>query len=491
MLTSLALLDEGLIAIAISSGLFVGTVLLSIRQQQIKIKNKQPPEPNAETLGDYSLQKLGDNGVTDDGDFQLLTSKSANGRDNVMKDMEWYRKRRMEDRMSFHEIYNYQIDTFSRHKSRQSDSTGDRLGSSDTCVEALRTVGMASNQQDFPAINQSNWNHFEGFQRDADCSDDTNAGNVRSAASTLNEKNISIVKSSQPILRETSIGSDAYENLTKMLEGEDLRDEQLCPDDTTQHVIIDEIHQAQNISKLGAQHQSTSFPSVNDEQSTTRQKPRLEPPLLGIPHLRRSHSVDAPLLKNDDLDNYFLRNRIARTQYNASIMPSKLILVRHGQSLGNVDERLYATTPDNAMPLTELGWEQAKAAGIELKRILSSTKSTTTTASSNSECGSVHFILSPYVRTVETFHGIVAAWCDPSEFSYIEDHEQRLNAWYSRLMECGLTWNEDPRIREQDFGNYQEPEMIKQAKRDRHMFGAFYFRFPLGESASDVSVHTF
>jgi broad specificity phosphatase PhoE len=50
----------------------------------------------------------------------------------------------------------------------------------------------------------------------------------------------------------------------------------------------------------------------------------------------------------------------------------------------------------------------------------------------------------------------------------------------------GLTWHEDPRIREQDFGNYQEPEKIKEAKRDRHNFGAFYYRFPYGESASDV-----
>lgn len=50
----------------------------------------------------------------------------------------------------------------------------------------------------------------------------------------------------------------------------------------------------------------------------------------------------------------------------------------------------------------------------------------------------------------------------------------------------GLTWHEDPRIREQDFGNYQDPAKIQQAKRDRHRFGAFYYRFHHGESASDV-----
>jgi hypothetical protein len=39
-----------------------------------------------------------------------------------------------------------------------------------------------------------------------------------------------------------------------------------------------------------------------------------------------------------------------------------------------------------------------------------------------------------------------------------------------------------------DFGNFQDSMKIKLAKRDRHRFGAFYYRFPHGESGSDVSV---
>ena len=84
-------------------------------------------------------------------------------------------------------------------------------------------------------------------------------------------------------------------------------------------------------------------------------------------------------------------------------------------------------------------------------------------------------------------------------------------------MEMGLTWHEDPRIREQDceallsfllvlfvvillrdclnllhfcyrlsVGNYQDPQVIKKAKSERHKFGSFYYRFPHGESGSDV-----
>jgi len=226
----------------------------------------------------------------------------------------------------------------------------------------------------------------------------------------------------------------------------------------------------------------------------------------------KKHSSNEPTMKQS--------RHSARAQYNAKIMPNKVVMIRHGQSMGNIDETLYSTTPDNAMPLTKLGWEQARKAGKHLKD------------SVLAPLESVHFIVSPYARTVETFHGIVSAWCDPDapEFASIPNREMRLQAWYGRLLEMGLTWvrassvvnnsikfhsffltthdssffntvqsssptlsffnyvfqHEDPRIREQDFGNYQVPELIRKAKRDRHRFGIFYYRFPHGESASDV-----
>eukprot|EP01051_Picozoa_sp_SAG22_P017045 SAG22_NODE_2541_length_2462_cov_29.806602_4_plen_153_part_00 len=48
-------------------------------------------------------------------------------------------------------------------------------------------------------------------------------------------------------------------------------------------------------------------------------------------------------------------------------LPTKIIMVRHGQSQGNVDEKLYATTPDNQMPLSEAGKQQATEAGSTLR----------------------------------------------------------------------------------------------------------------------------
>jgi broad specificity phosphatase PhoE len=141
--------------------------------------------------------------------------------------------------------------------------------------------------------------------------------------------------------------------------------------------------------------------------------------------------------------------------------------------MGNINENLYSTTPNNAMPLTKLGWQQARKARQLLdNHVLAKNDS-------------VHFIVSPYSRTVETFHGIVSAWCDPDspEFASTPDRAMRLKAWYGKLLAMGLTWHEDPRIREQDFGNCQCSELIRKAKRDRHRFGVFYCRFPHGESA--------
>ena len=215
--------------------------------------------------------------------------------------------------------------------------------------------------------------------------------------------------------------------------------------------------------------------STTATQSTTADCPSLpmgdrrcssQPSMTDLASLAQQQSIEQKRALN--------RRESAKAEYNSRIMPNKVVLIRHGQSEGNVEESLYATTPDNAMKLTALGWDQAKMSGRELK---------------NNVIGqgeSIHFIVSPYVRTVETFHGILSAWCDPKEFDHIKDPMKRMKAWYGRLSDMGISWHEDPRIREQDFGNYQNTVTIKKCKRERHRFGTFYYRFPHGESASDV-----
>lgn len=70
------------------------------------------------------------------------------------------------------------------------------------------------------------------------------------------------------------------------------------------------------------------------------------------------------------------------------------------------------------------------------------------------------------MRTIETFQGIKKAWTKEAA------HE--------------IPYSEEPRIREQDFGNFQEPLKIRECKAQRRRFGSFFYRFPSGESPADV-----
>lgn len=229
-----------------------------------------------------------------------------------------------------------------------------------------------------------------------------------------------------------------------------------------------------DIDSSGRSTTATSTQSMLSTSTTTDAPPSpmrdrrcsSQPSMTDLASLAQQQSIEQKRALN--------RRESAKAERNSRIMPNKVVLIRHGQSEGNVEESLYATTPDNAMKLTALGWDEAKMAGRELK------------GSVLGKDESIHFIVSPYVRTVETFHGILSAWCDPKEFDHIKDPLKRMKAWYGRLSDMGISWHEDPRIREQDFGNYQDPVAIKKCKRERHRFGTFYYRFPHGESASDV-----
>lgn len=440
--------------------------------------------------------------------------------------MDWYAKRRHEDRLSFHEIdYNINSNTGTNiHASHTSSNTSSIPTTLFRTTAASADVSLpqppmphpplphssssfeSAPSQHFPATsNNCNWNHFEGYHdttkncvdyeslNDDEATNDADRNNVTGSNNT--NTNHCSSETTETTNRRRRHHSDGPPTITptksqwppapprrglshrSVTEGSiPLAQQPLLLSTTTSSVNTNNnniMSGAGIVSKLWSLRRTNSVPELAAATGGEDAKPN-SPPLL------QQH----------------VQNRAARSKYNASIMPNRLILIRHGQSLGNIDEKLYATTADNAMPLTQLGWEQAKAAGRQVRSMTQNNNATNDTnnnhtassSSNNNNNGSVHFVMSPYVRTVETFHGIASAWCDPSEFAHMADREERLQAWYARLHEMGLTWNEDPRIREQDFGNYQEPDKIKQAKRDRYRFGAFYYRFPYGESASDVSV---
>jgi len=130
-------------------------------------------------------------------------------------------------------------------------------------------------------------------------------------------------------------------------------------------------------------------------------------------------------------------------------MPRMIILLRHGESLGNVKEHVYQVIPDWCIPLTENGREQARKAGLEILDEIGERK--------------VAVFYSPYSRTVETLESLLEV-VPPNRLVLVQ---------------------EEPRIREQDFGNFQTSEM-KEMKQERKRFGRFFYRFPNGESGADV-----
>lgn len=122
----------------------------------------------------------------------------------------------------------------------------------------------------------------------------------------------------------------------------------------------------------------------------------------------------------------------------------RIILLRHAESIGNIDELAYTRTPDHALPLTAFGESQAVSAGPEVRALLH---------------GEVAAYVSPYVRALRTFAllGVPAERVVP-----------------------------EPRLREQDWGNLQDPVEQELEKRRRHEYGHFFYRLPHGESGADV-----
>lgn len=102
--------------------------------------------------------------------------------------------------------------------------------------------------------------------------------------------------------------------------------------------------------------------------------------------------------------------------------PKRIILLRHGESLGNVDESLYAEIPDWKIPLTRRGEKQSLKAAKDLHAL---TKNE-----------SLFCYCSPYTRTKESW-------------DIIKEHLEA----QGDVEVIGT--REEPRIAEQQFGNFQ------------------------------------
>ncbi|CAM9658412.1 unnamed protein product, partial [Hapterophycus canaliculatus] len=52
------------------------------------------------------------------------------------------------------------------------------------------------------------------------------------------------------------------------------------------------------------------------------------------------------------------------------IKPERIIIVRHGESLGNLDESTYVHVPDWKIPLTKKGFGDGQRAGEKIKEYI-------------------------------------------------------------------------------------------------------------------------
>lgn len=159
--------------------------------------------------------------------------------------------------------------------------------------------------------------------------------------------------------------------------------------------------------------------------------------------------------------------------------PRLIILIRHAQSEGNsklinsaqtlifiimtgLENRdIHQSVPDHRVKLTSDGWAQACDAGRRLRTLLRPDDK-------------IHFFTSPYRRTRDTTEGILTTLTSDTDGP-------------SPFRRANIKVYEEPRLREQDFGNFQpcsaEMERMWQERAD---YGHFFYRIPNGESAADA-----
>jgi 2,3-bisphosphoglycerate-dependent phosphoglycerate mutase len=146
----------------------------------------------------------------------------------------------------------------------------------------------------------------------------------------------------------------------------------------------------------------------------------------------------------------------------------RIFLVRHGESVGNLNEKAYRQFGDHNVPLTEFGYRQAVEAGRTIASYLSQLP--------RPGFRKVRIWYSPYLRTRQTKDALVEVL--PGDV-------------------VGAI-HEDYLLREQDFGLFTEiydqaeqkqkfPDEFEKWARLRNNSGKFYARPPDGESRADVA----
>ena len=144
----------------------------------------------------------------------------------------------------------------------------------------------------------------------------------------------------------------------------------------------------------------------------------------------------------------------------------RILLVRHGESLGNIDKTVHARLPDHAIPLSEKGQEQAREAGRFLSEFYGNLPHPPT---------SIRIWTSPYERTRQTAQAILGKMG-----SHPVDIREHINLCEQQFgLFDGVPEGELPTRFPHEHAHY--------AKCEQHE-GRFWARMPLGESRFDVAI---
>ena len=144
----------------------------------------------------------------------------------------------------------------------------------------------------------------------------------------------------------------------------------------------------------------------------------------------------------------------------------RILLVRHGESLGNVDPTVHATTPDHAVPLSDRGHQQAREAGERVAAFLE--------REVQGERPHIRLWVSPYLRTRQTADALIATSRD-----WVTDRVEHILLCEQQFgLFDGVPETELPLRFPNEFGYYD---------MQCRFGGKFWARMPQGESRFDVA----
>lgn len=157
----------------------------------------------------------------------------------------------------------------------------------------------------------------------------------------------------------------------------------------------------------------------------------------------------------------------------------RIFLVRHGESLSNLDKKVHLNCPDHAIGLSDLGKEQADRAGQALAKSFTEHWDKThgyrpgdDTCASALKGQSIIWT-SPYTRTRQTTEGILKHLPGFTVKEHINLVEQQFGLF------DGLSDEELAEKYPKEYAHYDKCEKFE---------GKFWARMPLGESRFDVAV---